>query len=147
MEARLRDLRVDILHLAHPLSCPIAVQRCELEAARQPHYTVAEWAKIPEGRARIVDGDLELCSGVRLMLTPGHTPGHESVVIDTVDGTTVIAAQCIFRRAAWRQGVETNNLDDNASLAAADDSLARLRASQPRRVLLSHDLELGFSRR
>ena len=35
--------------------------------------------------------------GVRLMLTPGHSPGGQSVVVDTDDGTYVIAGMCTIR--------------------------------------------------
>jgi glyoxylase-like metal-dependent hydrolase (beta-lactamase superfamily II) len=29
-----------------------------------------------------VDGDVELCSGLRVVVTPGHTPHHQSVVVE-----------------------------------------------------------------
>jgi N-acyl homoserine lactone hydrolase len=126
----------------HALSCPVAVQQTELEAARQPHYTVTDWAAIPADRARVLDGDAELCTGVRALLTPGHTPGHQALVITATDDVVVIAAQCIFRRDAWHSGVETANLHDDSWHAAAGESIARLRALRPRRVLLSHDLPI-----
>ena len=34
----------------HVLSCPVVVQRAEIDAARQPHYTVPEWADLPPSR-------------------------------------------------------------------------------------------------
>ncbi|MGB8860553.1 MAG: MBL fold metallo-hydrolase [Ilumatobacteraceae bacterium] len=129
------------------LSCAIAVQQAELEAARQPHYTVDDWATIPVHRARVLDGDAELCEGVRVLLTPGHTPGHQAVVIDSADGAVLIAAQCIFRRAAWHGEVEAANLHGVEWHAEAAASLARLRALRPHRVLLSHDLAVEQARR
>ena len=44
-----------------------------------------------------IEGDLEISKGVRLMLTPGHSPGGQSVVVDTDDGTFVIAGMCTIR--------------------------------------------------
>ena len=126
----------------HALSCPIAVQHIEFEAARRPHYTVENWATIPTKRARLLDGDTELCAGVRALLTPGHTPGHQAVVIDSADGPVVIAAQCIFRRGAWNGEIERTNLHDEEWRLEAARSLARLQAMRPRRVLLSHDTEI-----
>jgi N-acyl homoserine lactone hydrolase len=123
----------------HSLGCPIAVQAAELEAARQPLYTVDDWAVIPTPRARVLDGDADLCDGVRVLLTPGHTPGHQAVVIDSVDETVLIAAQCIFRRNAWDGEIETANLHAPEWQDQAAESVARLRALNPDHVLLSHD--------
>ncbi len=124
----------------HSLSCPIAVQQAELDAARQPHYTVDDWAVIPPQRLRALGGDAELCDGVKVLLTPGHTPGHQAIVINSADSVVLIAAQCIFRREAWHGETEIANLHDPEWHADASASVARLRALQPRRVLLSHDL-------
>jgi excisionase family DNA binding protein len=30
----------------------------------------------------VIDGDHDVVAGVRVVATPGHTPGHQSVVID-----------------------------------------------------------------
>jgi N-acyl homoserine lactone hydrolase len=128
----------------HALSCPVAVQHAELEAARQPWYSVPEWATIPADRAMVLDGDAELSTGVRALLTPGHTPGHQALVITTGDEVVVIAAQCIFRSSAWHGEIETSNLHDNDWHDAGVESVNRLRALRPRCVLLSHDRPLRF---
>jgi N-acyl homoserine lactone hydrolase len=129
----------------HALSAPIVVQQAEVNAAQTEFYTVPQWADIPSARARIVDGDRDIADGVRVLWTPGHTPGHQSVTVDTEAGLVVIAAQCIYGTSGWVSGVEDNNLHDSSWRAAADDSLGRLRSLHPLRVLLSHDtpLELG----
>jgi N-acyl homoserine lactone hydrolase len=44
---------------------------------------------------RRIGGDIEVHPGVRIMHTPGHTPGHVSVVVDTEEGTCVIAGDAI----------------------------------------------------
>lgn len=132
------------LHFDHcgqnrALTCSVAVQREEMAAARQPHYTVPDWADIPEARAVVIDGDADLAPGVTAMLTPGHTPGHQSVVVRGGDDVTVIAAQCIFRGDAWSTAAEETNLHDASWRGAADESLLRLRSLRPQRVLLAHD--------
>ena len=126
----------------HSLPCPIAVQRAEIVAATERHYTVPDWAAIPPERALIVDGDTDLAVGVTVLLTPGHTPGHQAVVVRSNDSTVLIAAQCIFRRRAWSERPEPSNLHDPSWQNAADDSLQRLRALKPHRVLLAHDAPL-----
>ena len=129
----------------HALSCNVAVQRAELTAATEPLYTVPDWAAIPADRAVIIDGDTELAAGVTAMLTPGHTPGHQAVVVRSADNTVVIAAQCIFRRNAWHNEPEAANLHDPTWADAAAESLCRLRALRPATVLLSHDDGLDLS--
>ena len=44
-----------------------------------------------------VNGDYELTKGIRVILTPGHSPGGQSVAVDTDDGTYVIAGMCTIR--------------------------------------------------
>jgi len=115
----------------------ILVQRAEIEAARAPRYTVPEWAFPPNVDLTVIDGDHEVASQVQIIATPGHTPGHQSVLIDGGDGTrTIVCCQ-----AAW-------NLDSFDAAILGDDgwdqvrgtaSLEKLHALEPDRVLLSHD--------
>lgn len=148
-----RDVRLvanSHLHFDHcgqnrDLTCPIAVQRAEIDAAQEPFYTVPEWAHVPANRALLLDGDSELATGVTALLTPGHTPGHQAIVIRTRDEVVIIAAQCVFRRGAWDSEPELSNLHGDSWQQAAADSLRRLRALRPSRVLLSHDSPVHFS--
>lgn len=121
------------------LRAPIVVQREELRLSQEPGYTIAEWAAIAPEQARVVNGDVEVAPGVRVLHTPGHTPGHQSLVIDAADGCIVIAAQCIFRASGWTGDVENKNLHDDTWRQTAEDSIKRLRSLHPTRVLLSHD--------
>ena len=132
------------LHFDHcgqngALTCPICVQRAEIDASRAPQYTVPDWAAVPTARAKVIDGDAQVAPGVTVMLTPGHTPGHQAVVIRGGGEVVVIAAQCVFRRSAWRDGAEAANLHDASWQDQARASVERLRALKPARVFLSHD--------
>ena len=42
----------------------------------------------------LIRGDFELFPGIRLLHTPGHTPGTQSVCVDTKEGKTVIPGMC-----------------------------------------------------
>ena len=76
----------------------------------------AEWTKIPvhplfkstyapkehyerigKLNVELVEGDYEVAKGIRVLLTPGHSPGGQSVAVDTGDGTYVIAGMCTIR--------------------------------------------------
>jgi glyoxylase-like metal-dependent hydrolase (beta-lactamase superfamily II) len=71
---------------------PILVQATELAAARQtPDYTLPE---LLEGNLfEQVDGQAEVLAGVYLMPTPGHTDGHQSLIVRRPDGAVIVAGQ------------------------------------------------------
>ncbi|MEV0805971.1 MBL fold metallo-hydrolase, partial [Micromonospora sp. NPDC050200] len=64
------------------------VQRAELAAMETINPWLPAGLVAPlraAGRLRVVDGDTPLAPGVRLLSTPGHTPGHQSVLVDSGD--------------------------------------------------------------
>jgi N-acyl homoserine lactone hydrolase len=125
-------------------SAQIVVQRSEAEMVTTPFYTIREWAALPESRTIRVDGDHDLAEGIQLLHTPGHTPGHQSVVVRCDDETIVIAGQCLYRSTEWTSAHLT--ADDTAKRDATE-SLNRLRALRPSRVYLSHDETLTSLRK
>jgi glyoxylase-like metal-dependent hydrolase (beta-lactamase superfamily II) len=65
------------------------VQRRELEEALHPHernrasYLQDNIGPLVErGLLELVDGEAEVATGVRVVPTPGHTSGHQSVLVD-----------------------------------------------------------------
>jgi len=73
------------------------VQRKELDFARNPHvFSAVDYnPNYFEGiKLQVVDGDTEIIPGVRVLLTPGHSPGGQSVQIDTEDGKAIITGFC-----------------------------------------------------
>ena len=70
---------------------PIWVQRPEREAARAEGYTIVEWVEFPGARYTVIDGEAEPLPGIRVVPTPGHTPGHQSVLIHTPEGIVALA--------------------------------------------------------
>ena len=48
-----------------------------------------------DAKYEFVSGDKELIKGVSLIFTPGHTPGHQSVVVETDAATYVIAGDAV----------------------------------------------------
>jgi N-acyl homoserine lactone hydrolase len=125
------------------LDAPVFVQAEEHRAAQRPQYTVPEWAAIPVSRLRLVNGDEDIADGVRLVATPGHTPGHQSVLVEAGDGRAVLGAQCAFRATEAQTGEPgATNLHDESWRAAAQDSLARLRSFGPAALQLSHDSDV-----
>ena len=70
---------------------PIHVQRRELADARtEDNYTVREWVDFPGATYVEHDGEAEILAGVKLLPAPGHTAGHQIVVVETDDGPVVL---------------------------------------------------------
>ena len=128
---------VSHLHFDHcgqqgVLAAPVYVQATEFEAAQIQGYTVPDWAAIPDDRLRLVHGDDEIAEGISLLSTPGHSPGHQSVLVEAASERVVIAAQCAFCAAELRTGEPvSSNLHGQAWEDAARDSLQRLRSLAP----------------
>lgn len=115
----------------------VLVQRAEVEAATAPLYTVPAWAFPPGIDLTVLDGDSDVATGVTVIATPGHTPGHQSVLIADGDGTrTIVCCQ-----ASWNVSSFTAAAlgDDGWDQATGAMSLKKLHALGPARVLLSHD--------
>lgn len=65
-------------------------QRREFEDASHPNernratYLADNFAPLLEnGQMRLLDGDTDLAPGIRGVVTPGHTPGHMSVLLES----------------------------------------------------------------
>lgn len=75
---------------------PVFIQRTELAFGLGPdarhHAMVPADYDDPDIDWRLLDGDAELAPGVRALATPGHTPGHQSFVVDLPTGPIVLAA-------------------------------------------------------
>jgi N-acyl homoserine lactone hydrolase len=116
---------------------PVYVQRQEHARIREHDYTIAEWLDYAGARYELLDGGAEIRPGVRVITTPGHTPGHQSIAIDTTAGPALVVGD-----AAWN--VEQFEGADPPPHAMEDVptyhvSLGRLRALQPAAVHFCHD--------
>jgi N-acyl homoserine lactone hydrolase len=76
---------------------PIHVQARELADARTlEDYTIRDWVDF-EGASYVEhDGDDEVLPGVRLLRAPGHTDGHQVVLVDTDDGPVVLGGDVAY---------------------------------------------------
>lgn len=78
----------------------VMVQKTELEFARNPHpvFVFLYQKETFDGlKFEVVDGDTQISKEVSVILTPGHSPGAQSVVIKTARGTAVISGCCSIR--------------------------------------------------
>lgn len=116
-------------------------QRVEVDTVKaDDHYTDRHWALCPSIQQRVVNGDEEIADGVTILSTPGHTAGHQSVLIQSGDERVVIAGQLV-----WESGeidaeiASAANVDAIPELQrAAVDSIRRIKELLPQTIHLSH---------
>jgi glyoxylase-like metal-dependent hydrolase (beta-lactamase superfamily II) len=130
---------------------PIFVQAAELEAAQQPHYTVSEWVDFSGANYVPVRGAYSLSENLELLATPGHTPGHQSMVIRLQGRTDIIVGQAAYTAAEFELFYQRRNEELSPALArwvetnatwsaeAYVASLAALGQVRPDRAFFSHD--------
>jgi N-acyl homoserine lactone hydrolase len=116
---------------------PLFVQRGEYKRRDDPNYTVVEWANYSGAQWELLDGEREIVPGVTVLTTPGHTPGHQSIRIDTTEGTAIMTGD-----ACWTVGtfngasLGAGTMED---LPTAERSLEKLRELNPVSVHFCHD--------
>jgi glyoxylase-like metal-dependent hydrolase (beta-lactamase superfamily II) len=126
---------------------PIYVQRTEYEAAQGDRYTVREWLLFAGADYRLLDGALDLTPRVRIVPTPGHTIGHQSVVVMHDSGVELVVAQAAYSAAEFQSYLlpSPHLRDDAWSKSAYAQSIRELHALQPRRAYFTHDANVWNS--
>jgi N-acyl homoserine lactone hydrolase len=119
---------------------PIYVQAAEWEIAHSTDHTILEWIDFEGARYQQLDGDRAISDDVTLLATPGHTPGHQSLVVRTPEGLVVLAGQACYTAAEWA-GEETplEGRSNAPDVEAYDRSIQRLRDLRSARVRFGHD--------
>lgn len=121
---------------------PLYVQRQEHNRIKQPGYTIAEWLEYAGARYELLDGAAEIVPGVRVMTTPGHTPGHQSVLIDTAAGVAIMVGDAAWTVEQFEGGEPPVGAMEDVPTYHA--TLKQLRALQPAAVHFCHDARVRF---
>lgn len=96
------------------------VQREHHTAATDDRSYPNQYWNLPGLRFELLDGEGELFAGVESILTPGHAPAHQSVLVRLPEtGPVVICGDAIYVQA---------NLDHDNWLGQADPAAARVSA-------------------
>ena len=70
-------------------------------------------------RLQLVDGDMTLLPGLQLRHTPGHTPGHQVVLLHTRDETLALTGDLLVHAAQLFDPAVTYLFDDDPDAAKA----------------------------
>jgi N-acyl homoserine lactone hydrolase len=120
---------------------PVFAQGIELDTARQAKdYTLPEL--IEGNHFEPVSGEAELMPGVFLMPTPGHTAGHQSLIVRRPDGAVIVAGQShdtATQYAADQLSWQAHRDGHGRPLPAIPDWIDALQHLDPRVVYFAHD--------
>jgi len=127
---------------------PFYVQRGELDRARRESKPLLDWFDFAGARFELLDGDSEIAEGVRVIATPGHTVGHQSVMVATGWG---VGEELMIGDAAYTSHIyEKPDRDRLPGGQAADreawrQSLRHIHELRPGHVHFCHDTAVVHS--
>jgi N-acyl homoserine lactone hydrolase len=115
------------------------VQREQYEVAKDnPSYPNQYW-NLPALSYELLDGEQELFSGVRVLPTPGHTPGHQSVQLSLAEtGSVILCGDAIYSQANLDYDSWTSQTDPEAARRSAH-ALTQLAAQTHATMFFGHD--------
>ena len=121
---------------------PFFIQRSELTRARRQEKVTAEWFDFAGARFELIDGDAEIAAGVRVVATPGHTAGHQSVVVEVDGGEVVMIGDAAYTADIYRDAGQADLSKwrgQHANRREWTRSLRKLHMMRPRAVHFCHD--------
>ena len=140
------------LHIDHaggnfrlPADLPIYAQARELQRARaETEQLVVDALALERLAYRSIDGEAELLPGIRAIPTPGHTAGHQSLIVETEEGPVVLLGQGMPSASDFAAAAYAVSLDAEGSspVPGYPDWLPGLLAAAPVRVCFAHDLAI-----
>lgn len=107
----------------------VIMQRAEHEAAFADSVTVpgfdpASYQGLADEEFMIIEGDHDVFGdgSVRILSTPGHTPGHQSLLVDLAETGPIVLSGDLwhFKVSREQRRVPTFNIDPEATLASMD---------------------------
>jgi N-acyl homoserine lactone hydrolase len=123
------------------------IQKPEHEAAFSPRaeqmgFDTSSYARLKQSKVLQLNGDHDIFgdSSVVILSTPGHTIGHQSLMVRLPKSGKILLSGDVWHFRANRQmrGVPGFNFDKQQSLASMDRIEQLLRATQAR-LIIQHD--------
>ncbi len=124
----------------------IIVQKAEMRHAFVPEKFMWEYYQprshfdVPDLNYELIEGDYEVAEGVHILSTPGHSAGHQSVLVETEKpGPIIIAGDAVYFKESLEQFVVPYIVYDPTQCLASQKRIARIAQKKGARVLPSHD--------
>lgn len=92
---------------------------------------------------QVLDGDQYLMPGIAAVFTPGHTPGHQSLLVDFGEkGTKILTGDCVYVSASIEQEVTSGIFVDQLQSLHSLKKLKTLSQITGGELVFSHASEL-----
>jgi N-acyl homoserine lactone hydrolase len=120
---------------------PCYVQRTELARAQRESPDLCDWFDFMNARWELLDGDTEIVPGLSVMATPGHTSGHQSVLVTAErEQPDVLIGDAAYTLEQFA-GPPDDELPDGqaADPVSWRESLSLIKSLAPARVHFCHD--------
>lgn len=140
------DLAAHVLthgHIDHvgalPLiACPLILTTAERADPRPRYFGTARPVDWPDVPTHGIDGDTRLCDGVTLLPTPGHTPGHLSLLLEPPgQAPLLLAADAINRDSEPAEGFP--DAEDPATARRSAERLLQIARDTGARLIPGHE--------
>jgi glyoxylase-like metal-dependent hydrolase (beta-lactamase superfamily II) len=99
---------------------------------------IVEAKKTMMGKVTEIETETELMPGVLAIPTPGHTPGHISLMVETAEERVLIAGDLTMVASEYRER-SFSHWYSEGQLAQLNASLDRVQALSPQLVIPGHD--------
>ena len=122
---------------------PCCVQRTELDRAKRESPELYDWFGFMNARWELLDGDIEVLPGLSVITTPGHTVGHQCVVVASDGQSDLLIGDAAYTPHQFAGPPDKDVLPGQASnLVTWRGSLDRIRSLEPDRVHFCHDTKI-----
>jgi N-acyl homoserine lactone hydrolase len=90
----------------------------------------------------LIEGDMELVPGVSLVLTPGHSPGHQSMIVDLPEsGTIVLTGDSIYTKENIEKNIPIGVVWDPGQAMISMRRLIHIAKREKGKIFICHDPE------
>jgi N-acyl homoserine lactone hydrolase len=119
------------------------VQRAELDRAKREDPDLCDWFGFMNARWELLDGDTEILPGLSVITTPGHTVGHQCVVVAAPDGQDLLIGDAAYTPRMFAGPPDADVFPGQAADPVAwRGSLGRIRSLEPERVHFCHHTDV-----
>lgn len=118
-------------------TCPIILTKTERSLPRPIYWHASQPIAWPNAPYVEITAETDLCDGVRLIPTPGHTPGHLSLLVTIANTALILAADAINRASEPAERFPDAMQPALAAISAA--RLFDLQRTHGAEILYGHD--------
>jgi N-acyl homoserine lactone hydrolase len=115
------------------------VQREHYDFAKDNLRFPNQYWNLPKLKYELLDGEMELFPGIEVLLTPGHAPAHESVMVRLPEtGNMVVCGDAVYTKENLDHASWGGQADPEAAAESAA-KLQRIAQEQSATLLFGHD--------